>query len=157
VKIRRRALDSRSMLGRMSDDELRLDGALREEAEFADQDYAQYADRLEVHPKMFRKYASPSELWDWRQLSALLLGDLAGQELLDLGCGMGEESIYFAKLGAKVTSIDISEVGIETLRRRAAYSNVHIRALRMRADPTDFRGESFDRIHGLGILHHIQI
>lgn len=135
----------------------RLDGVLREEADFANQDYQPHIDNLAINPVMFRRYHSPGELWDWRQRSALLLGDLAGTELLDFGCGMGEESIYFAKLGARVTAIDISEVGIATLRRRAARHRLDIRALEMRADPTSFANDSFDRIHGLGILHHIGI
>jgi 2-polyprenyl-3-methyl-5-hydroxy-6-metoxy-1,4-benzoquinol methylase len=134
-----------------------LDGPLREEAEFANRDYAPYANELEIQPQMFRKYATPSELWDWRQLAALLLGEIAGKALLDYGCGMGEESIYFAKLGARVTAIDISEVGIATLRKRAALHAVDVRAFEMRCDPTNLASASFDRIHGMGILHHVGI
>src|SRR5215510_15621794 len=134
-----------------------LDRVLRDEADFANQDYAPHADNLEINPEMFRRYHSPTELWDWRQLAALLLGDIAGKDLLDFGCGMGEESIYFAKLGARVTGIDISEVGVASLRKRAAHHRLEVTALEMRADPTSFKDASFDRIHGLGILHHIGI
>src|SRR5262249_24091906 len=42
-------------------------------------------------------------------------------------------------------------------RRRAALHGLTITALQMRADPTSFPNASFDRIHGLGILHHIGI
>jgi SAM-dependent methyltransferase len=70
---------------------------------------------------------------------------------------MGEESIYFAKRGARVTSIDISEIGIATLGRRAAQHQVDVRAYEMRCDPTSFADASFDRIHGMGILHHVGI
>src|SRR5688500_11171572 len=105
-----------------------LDEVLREEAEFANRDYAPYANDLDVNPGMFRKYAAPSDICDWRQLAALLLGDMRGKDLLDYGCGMGEESIYFAKLGAHVTAIDISDVGISTLKKRAAHNKLDIRA-----------------------------
>ncbi|HEY7057253.1 MAG TPA: class I SAM-dependent methyltransferase [Vicinamibacterales bacterium] len=131
--------------------------ALREEADFANRDYERHKDELDVNPKMFRRYHSPAALWDWRQRSALLLGNIAGKDLLDFGCGKGEESVYFSKLGARVTAIDISEVGIAILRRRATFHRLDIKALRMRADPTSFADASFDRIHGLGILHHIGI
>jgi SAM-dependent methyltransferase len=70
---------------------------------------------------------------------------------------MGEESVYFAKLGARVTGIDISDVGIASLRRRAAFHKLDITALEMRIDPTSFPDASFDRVHGLGILHHVGI
>jgi SAM-dependent methyltransferase len=106
---------------------------------------------------MFRRYDWPDQLADWRQLAALLLGDVAGKDVLDFGCGMGEESIYFAKLGARVTGIDISEVGIASLRKRAAFHGLGVEALAMRVDPTTFPDERFDRIHGLGILHHVGI
>jgi SAM-dependent methyltransferase len=130
---------------------------LRAEADFANQDYGAYQHDLAIHPGMFRRYHSPAERWDWRQRSALLLGDIKGKDLLDFGCGMGEESIYFAKLGARVTAIDISDVGVATLKRRAAFHGLTITALEMRADPTSFPSASFDRIHGLGILHHIGV
>jgi SAM-dependent methyltransferase len=134
-----------------------LDRVLRDEAEFANQDYAPFAEKLEINEAMFRRYHRPAALWDWRQMSALLLGDVAGQELLDFGCGMGEESIYFAKLGAKDTSIDISDVGIASLRQRAAFHKLDIAAYEMRCDPTSFPDHSFDRVYGMGILHHIGI
>jgi 2-polyprenyl-3-methyl-5-hydroxy-6-metoxy-1,4-benzoquinol methylase len=132
-----------------------LDPVLRAEANFANRDYAPFANALDVSDNMFRKYAAPANLSDWRQLAALLLEDVAGKAFLDYGCGMGEEAIYFAKLGAHVTAIDISEVGVATLKKRAARNNVYIRAFEMRCDPTSFPAESFDRIHGMGILHHV--
>jgi SAM-dependent methyltransferase len=134
-----------------------LDKVLRDEADFANEDYRPYADNLDINPGMFRRYERPEALWDWRQMSALLLGDLAGKQLLDFGCGMGEESVYFAKLGARVTGIDISEVGVASLKKRAQHHGLDIAAYQMRADPTAFEPHSFDRIHGLGILHHIGI
>jgi ubiquinone/menaquinone biosynthesis C-methylase UbiE len=134
-----------------------LDSVLRDEAQFANRDYAPYADVLTINPNMFRKYASPSHVWDWRQMGAILLGDIAGKELLDYGCGQGEEAIYFAKLGARVTAIDISDVGINSLKRRADYHELDIRAYEMRCDPTAFADESFDCVHGMGILHHVGI
>ncbi|HEX3758186.1 MAG TPA: class I SAM-dependent methyltransferase [Kofleriaceae bacterium] len=134
-----------------------LDPVLQDEANFANQDYAPYADNLAINPEMFRRYHAPRDLWDWRQLAALLLGELAGKDLLDMACGMGEESVYFAKLGARVTGIDISDVGVASLRKRAAFHRLDITALEMRCDPTSFPDASFDRIHGLGILHHVGI
>jgi SAM-dependent methyltransferase len=134
-----------------------LDSVLREEADFANADYAPHVHDLEINPDMFRRYHAPSQLWDWRQMAALLLGDIKGLDLLDFGCGMGEESVYFAKLGARVTGIDISELGVATLKKRAARHGLPIAAFEMRADPTSFADASFDRVHGLGILHHIGI
>lgn len=43
-----------------------------------------------------------------------LLGDLAGERLLDAGCGEGYLSRYYAELGARVTGVDLSEKLIRT-------------------------------------------
>src|SRR5262249_13231412 len=103
------------------------------------------------------KYAAPSDLSDWRQLAAMLLGDVADTQLLDYGCGMGEEAVYFARLGARVTAIDISDVGVSGLQQRAERHRLDIRALEMRCDLTSRPEASFDRVHGMGILHHVGI
>lgn len=134
-----------------------LDPVLREKADLANRNYAPHANELLVNPSMLRKYAAPSNLTDWRQMTAVLLGDLTDKELLDYGCGIGDESVYFAKLGARVTAIDISEVGISTLKKRAEYHKLDIRAFEMRCDPTSFPESSFDRIHGMDILHHVGV
>ena len=130
---------------------------IAEEAKFADEHYQPYAEDLDINPTMFRKYSHPSQMWDWRQRAALLMGDLAGKKVLDLGCGMGEETVYFAKLGAEVWSIDVSPVGVEITRRRAEHNGLadRVHAQVMAADPTAFQDASFDLVHGLGILHHI--
>lgn len=134
-----------------------LDPVLRDEARFADAQYSEYADELRVNRVMFGKYASPKDPWDWRQLAAMLMGSIRDKALLDFGCGMGEETIYFARLGARVTAIDISEVGIELTRQRAKHNGVadRVDARVMRADPTTLPSGSFDLVHGLGILHHL--
>ncbi|HWN72077.1 MAG TPA: class I SAM-dependent methyltransferase [Haliangium sp.] len=130
---------------------------LRDEALFSDADYRVHMDNLNINPTMLSKYSEPRDRWDWRQFAAMSMGDIEGKSLLDFGCGMGEESIYFARLGAHVTAIDISQVGIEITRRRAEHNGLgdRIDALVMRADPTQLPSESFDLIHGLGILHHL--
>ena len=130
---------------------------LADEARFADQAYARYAHNLLLNQNFLKKYAEPQHDWDWRQYGAKLLGSVEGCRVLDYGCGQGEESTYLAKMGAHVTAIDISRVGIELTTERAKLNGVgdRVNAMLMRCDPTEFPGESFDVIHGFGILHHI--
>jgi ubiquinone/menaquinone biosynthesis C-methylase UbiE len=130
---------------------------LKQEAEFADGQYQRHADDLDISETMFRKYSHPFDMWDWRQKAASLMGNLEGKSFLDYGCGMGEESVYVAKLGAKVTAIDISPVGIEITQKRAAHNNVSDRITThvMKGNPTEFPPNTFDIVHGLGILHHV--
>lgn len=45
-----------------------------------------------------------------------LLGDISGKEILHLQCHFGQDSIALARLGAKVTAMDLSDKAIEAAR-----------------------------------------
>ena len=62
----------RSARPRSMTSQLMLDPVLAAESEFADRDYAPYANLLDINPNMFRRYTTPDDLSDWRQLSSLL-------------------------------------------------------------------------------------
>src|ERR1035441_9950884 len=47
------------------------------------------------------------------------LGSLTGKKLLDVGVGLGESSVYFAKQGAEVTAVDLSPEMVDLTGRRA--------------------------------------
>src|SRR5215472_12614035 len=49
-------------------------------------------------------------------------GDVRGRRLVDLGCGRGDSSLYFASLGADVISVDLSAAAIGNLQ---AYCRAH--------------------------------
>ncbi len=48
------------------------------------------------------------------------LAPVAGEEWLDLGCGVGDVAFHAARAGARVTASDLSPALVETARRRAA-------------------------------------
>lgn len=48
-----------------------------------------------------------------------LLGDLAGRDVLEIGCGGGQCAIAFAQRGARVTALDISEEQLKFARKLA--------------------------------------
>lgn len=130
---------------------------LRSEADFADAEYAPFASDLAINPGMFRMYSEPRNFWEFREVGSSLVGDLAGKTVLDFGCGMGEEAMYFAKLDARVTAIDISPVGIDITRHRARFNGLsaQVDARLGTTIPTDLPDASFDVVHGLGILHYV--
>lgn len=54
-------------------------------------------------------------LWGIPEAELGILGDVAGLDVLELGCGAAQWGICLARAGARVTGIDLSE---EQLRRR---------------------------------------
>lgn len=79
-----------------------------------------------------------------------LLGDLAGLDLLHLQCNSGQDSLSLARLGAKVTGVDISDEAIAFATRLSSESG--IAATFERADLFHWfegaraRGVVFDRV-----------
>lgn len=46
-----------------------------------------------------------------------LLGDISGESVLHLQCHFGQDSLSMARMGAKVTGVDLSDKSIETAKR----------------------------------------
>lgn len=54
------------------------------------------------------------------QATADLLGDVRDKSILDVGCGSGIYSVYFARQGARVTGLDFSPNMLSHARKNAA-------------------------------------
>lgn len=111
-----------------------------------------------IDPLVIRRYSSTSPRRRFREeFRFRVLEDLKGKRILDLGCGDGHNSILLAKLGARVTGIDISPKSIELARKNAKANRV--------SDDIDFVCSPveeavlpralFDVIWGDCILHHL--
>lgn len=72
---------------------------------------------------------------------------------LDVACGFGDNAIYLARQGFDVTAIDISQVGLESARKRAAAAGVVVRFLWTDAEDFAFEGRSFDLISAFFFLN----
>ncbi|MBA3320558.1 MAG: class I SAM-dependent methyltransferase [Pyrinomonadaceae bacterium] len=73
------------------------------------------------------------------------LGEVAGQDVLCLAAGGGQQSVAFALLGANVTVVDISEAQLRRDAEAASHYNVNLNLLQgdMR-DLSRFGEDSFD-------------
>jgi SAM-dependent methyltransferase len=86
------------------------------------------------------------------------LGDISGKSLLDLGCGLGEASVYFALEGAEVTALDLSQGMLDATGRLATRYGVTIRLCKGSSEgPLPLEGEKFDVIYAGNLLHHVDI
>jgi SAM-dependent methyltransferase len=83
------------------------------------------------------------------------LGDVTGKKLLDLGCGAGENSVYFAKKGADCIASDYSPGMVEVALKLAANNGVKVTGATVNAMALDFPDNSFDIVYASNLLHHL--
>lgn len=86
-------------------------------------------------------------------------GNISQQKILDLGCGIGDATLYFAQQGAHVDAIDISPGMIKLVNKLAKKHRLssQINAQVMPAEKLVFKDNHFDIIFGNGVLHHVSI
>lgn len=87
------------------------------------------------------------------------LGDIRNKKVLDYGCGTGWVSVILANSGAKVFSIDVSDVGLHILANRVKVNECeqNITIQKMSCEQLSYKDQSFDIILGWAILHHLNL
>lgn len=81
-----------------------------------------------------------------------------GCQVLEIGCGIGTDTMNFARCGALVTAVDLSEKSLEIARQRAAVFQLLDRVRFFRAD-TERLGDylpsgNYDLVYSFGVIHH---
>jgi 2-polyprenyl-3-methyl-5-hydroxy-6-metoxy-1,4-benzoquinol methylase len=76
------------------------------------------------------------------------------QKILDVGCGTGVFSCRFAKHGANVSSIDLTEAGVSLARRNSKAQGLDVSVQQMDAENMAFESNAFDYVFSWGVLHH---
>jgi ubiquinone/menaquinone biosynthesis C-methylase UbiE len=86
-----------------------------------------------------------------------LIGNVTGARVLDLGCGAGSYSIWFAERGAQVTGLDLSETMISLATRKAEERGLRIdlQVADIR-EPLPFGGVEFDLVFTATALHYVE-
>ena len=77
-----------------------------------------------------------------------------GKTVLEIGVGLGTDFVRFARAGAKVTGIDLTEHGVELVRRRLALEGLEGDVRVADAESLPFEDGSFDKVYSWGVLHH---
>ena len=115
---------------------------------------------LRVPPGIFERYlAPPADTPFAIEYAYNLLGDVRGKEVLELGCGSGENTILLLNKGAKVCGIDFSDSLIELARRRMEV-NGRVEGFKFftgSAHKLPFPDSSFDVVFGMAALHHLDL
>jgi SAM-dependent methyltransferase len=85
-----------------------------------------------------------------------LLGNVKGQRVLDLGCGGGQCCIAFARQGAIVTGVDISEAQLAYARRLAKHEAAAVQFVQGSAeDLAALAVEAYDLVFSANTLAYV--
>ena len=80
--------------------------------------------------------------------------DLKGKHLLEIGCGMGFDSLEFLKRGVRVTATDLTPAAVATTKQHFAVEGIPAEEVReANALALPFEDETFDAVWSNGVLH----
>lgn len=106
----------------------------------------EYFDEVESR-KYLVEYHIPSfaEFARWR-----------GKKVLEVGCGIGTDTMNFARAGARVTAVDLSENSLAVARQRAELLGLDIKFYQANAEnlTSVVPVERYDLVYSFGVIHH---
>lgn len=81
-----------------------------------------------------------------------------GKRVLEIGCGIGTDTISFARAGARVTTVDLSEKSIELAKKRAQVFGLSDKITFYAGNAEELSTfvpvEPYDLIYSFGVIHH---
>ncbi|MFM8535820.1 MAG: class I SAM-dependent methyltransferase [Acidimicrobiia bacterium] len=78
-----------------------------------------------------------------------------GQRLLEVGCGIGTDLVRFAKGGARVTGVDLSQTAIDLARKNVELNGVTAEELVVgNGEALPYADASFDVVYGHGVIQY---
>ena len=83
-------------------------------------------------------------------------GGFVHGDVLDIGCGLGDNAIYLAKNGHTVTGLDISPTALITAERRAHDAGVDIKFAVADSTKLDGYTDAFDTVVDSGMFHCLE-
>jgi SAM-dependent methyltransferase len=76
-------------------------------------------------------------------------------DVLDIGCGLGDNAVYLAKNGHTVTGLDISPTALKTAKQRAQDAGVDVKFAVADSTKLDGYTDAFDTVIDSGLFHSL--
>lgn len=81
-----------------------------------------------------------------------------GKKVLEVGCGIGTDTMNFARAGAQVTAVDLSVKSLEVAKQRAEVFGLQDRIRFYQANAEELSDyvpvEKYDLVYSFGVIHH---
>ena len=81
-----------------------------------------------------------------------------GKRVLEVGCGIGTDTINFARAGALVTAVDLSDQSLEIAKQRTKVFNLEQSVSFYHANTEELSShvpvEEYDLVYSFGVIHH---
>lgn len=81
-----------------------------------------------------------------------------GKKVLEIGCGIGTDTMNFARAGAQVTAVDLSDESLSVAKKRASVFGLDDRIAFYQADVEHLSEivpvETYDLVYSFGVIHH---
>jgi len=82
----------------------------------------------------------------------------SGKRVLEIGCGIGTDTINFARAGARVTAVDLSSASLDVARQRADVFGLADKIDFYQADAESLDAvvpvQPYDLLYSFGVVHH---
>jgi SAM-dependent methyltransferase len=105
--------------------------------ELADRYQAEQGPQLALHGAAWG-------VWQIPETELRILGDVAGRDVIELGCGAAQWSIELARRGARATALDLSERQLAHARRAVDAAGTPVTLLHASAEAVPLPDASFD-------------
>lgn len=80
--------------------------------------------------------------------------EFENRRVLEIGVGLGTDHLQFARAGAHLTGIDLTQHCVDLTQQRFAQQGFHSDLRVMDAENLKFDDNAFDVVYSFGVLHH---
>ncbi len=128
-------------------------GVIQREREF----HNQQAQSIDLDALLVRESFEAPTAIENRFILDQLAPYKSDSRILDIGCGFGESSVFFALQGYIVHAADVADSCLNVGTKLARKFNVDVKYVAAAANALPYPDNYFDIIYGNGFLHHVHL